>query len=84
MATPGGSLGNFFEQLSVAESQASRSEGAVRTFEELLPVHNFALESQTGEKISVQYNAVPWLLEFVTLVVNNIWLARMFVLFFNA
>ena len=56
----------------------------MRTFEELLPVHNLALESQTGEKISVQYNAVPWLLEFVTLVVNNIWLARIFVLFFNA
>ena len=53
-------------------------------FEESLLVHKLSLESRIGEKILVQYNVFPWLIEFVTTVINNIWLARMVVLRLNA
>ena len=52
-------------------------------FEESLLVHNLSLESRIGEKILVQYNVFTWLIEFVTTVINNIWLARMVVLRLN-
>ena len=34
--------------------------------------------------LSVQYNFFQWLIEFVTIVIKNIWLARMVVLRSNA
>ena len=66
------------------ESQANcRAERDVRLFEELLRVHKLArtseelrsvhkltLESRIGEKISVEHNLFPRLIDFVTTVVN--------------
>ena len=70
----------MLEQPSVGESQASGRAQAVRTCEESLRVHKLSLDSRIGKMVVVQFNVYPWLIEFVTLVINNIWLARMVVL----
>ena len=72
VATRSGALGTILEHLPLDESQANgRAERAVITFEELLRVRKLSLECRFGAKVSVQHNVFPWLIDFVTTVINQ-------------